>query len=384
MEEPFERVRLADKEILLLGTAHVSEKSVNKVLELIENEKPDRIALELDKARFEQLVKERSWREADVFEVVRKGKAYVLLFSLVLSSMQRKLGKQLGVKPGSEMFEAAKVAEQKGISIALVDRDIGITMKRALASMSIFEKLKLLFQLLLYSLGFGEKISKEEVEKLKSKDVLSMVIQELAREFPSMKAVLVDERDSYIAQKLKNLKAKKVLAVIGAGHLYGIKENLKKDVDITKLDSLPKSRNYALILKVLLPLALILLIAFGVYFKGAQFALSAFLIWFFVNAIFSSIGAIIARAHWKSVLAAFISAPLTSLHPALAAGWFAGLMEARARPVRVLDLEDLNKIDSLSDFQKNRFAHVLLVIALVNAGSTIATFLSLYLIATML
>ena len=384
MKEPFERVKLAGKEILLLGTAHVSEKSVDKVLELIEEEKPDCIALELDRARFEQLVKEEAWREANVFEVVRKGKAYLLLFNLVLSSMQRKLGKQLGVKPGSEMLAAAKAAEQKGISIALVDRDIRITMKRALASMSVFEKLKLLFQLLLYSLGFGEKITKEEVEKLKNKDVLNMLIQELAKEFPSIKTVLVDERDQYIAYKLKTLKAKKVLAIVGAGHLYGIKKNLKRDIDIAKLEHAPKSRNYIFILKVLLPLVLILLISLGVYFKGAQFALNAFLIWFFVNATFSSLGAIIARAHWKSVLAAFISAPLTSLHPALAAGWFAGIMEARVRPVRVLDLEDLNKMDSLKDFQRNRFAHVLLVTALVNAGSTIATFLSIYLIATML
>ncbi len=384
MEEPFERVKLADKEILLLGTAHVSEKSVDKVLELIEEEKPDCIALELDRARFEQLVREKVWREANVFEVVREGKTYLLLFNLVLSSMQRKLGEQLGVKPGSEMLAAAKAAEQKGIPIALVDRDIRVTMKRALAAMSIFEKLKLLFQLLLYSLGFGGRITKEEVEKLKSKDVLSMLIQELAKEFPSIKTVLVDERDQYIAYKLKTLKAKKVLAIIGAGHLSGIKESLKRDVDITKLKHEPKSRNYALFLKVLLPLVLILLISLGVYFKGAQFALNAFLIWFFVNATLSSLGAIIARAHWKSVLAAFISAPLTSLHPALAAGWFAGIMEARVRPVRVLDLEDLNKIDSLKDFQRNRFAHVLVVTALVNAGSTIATFLSLYLIATML
>jgi len=384
MEEPFERVKLADKEILLLGTAHVSEKSVDKVLELIEEEKPDCIALELDRARFEQLVKEKVWREANVFEVVREGKTHLLLFNLVLSSMQRKLGKQLGVKPGSEMLAAAKAAEQKGIPIALVDRDIRVTMKRALAAMSIFEKLKLLFQLLLYSLGFGEKITKEEVEKLKSKDTLSMLIQELAKDFPSIKTVLVDERDQYIAHKLKTLKAKKILAIIGAGHLYGIKENLKRDVDIAKLKQEPKSRNYLLFLKVLLPLLLILLVSVGVYFKGAQFALNAFFVWFCVNATFSSLGAIIAGAHWKSVLAAFISAPLTSLHPALAAGWFAGIVEARVRPVRVLDLEDLNKIDSLKDFQRNRFAHVLLVTALVNAGSTIATFLSLYLIAAML
>ena len=379
-----ERIKLKDKEILLLGTAHVSEESVRDVLNLIEKEKPDCIALELDEARFQQLVNEKAWLRMNILDVVRKGKAYLLLFNMLLASMQRKIGKELGIKPGSEMLSAAKVAREKNIPIALVDRDINITMKRMLASMSFLEKLKLFSQILLYYFGFGKEISASEIEKLKRKDVLSVVIKELAKEFPAIKKVLVDERDLYIANKIKRLKAKKILAVIGAGHLEGVKKNLEKSANIKELETTPAGRNYALIFKTALPLIFILLVVLGVIVKGATFAFEAFFVWFLVNGVFSAVGAMLARAHWKSVLAAFLSSPLTSLHPMLAAGWFAALVEAKTRPIRVMDMETLNNLDSLSDFYKNRFAHVLVVAAMVNAASTIATFVAIYIIASML
>ncbi|MCD6479060.1 MAG: TraB/GumN family protein [Candidatus Diapherotrites archaeon] len=379
-----ERIKLADKEVILLGTAHVSEESIEQVKQLIEEEKPDCIALELDKARFEQLAKESKWRETDIFSIIKTGKTYLLLFNLILAGMQRKIGKELGVKPGSEMLAAAELAARYDIPLALVDRDITITMKRALSKMGFLEKAKLLFELLLYAFGFGEKVTKDKVEELKNADVLSAVIEELSREFPSIKQVLVDERDKYIASKISKLNAKKVLAVIGAGHVAGIKKNLGKDANIRELEYVEKPRNYSLLLKVILPLALISIIAFGVYIRGPEFALKAFLIWFAINALFAALGAILVKAHWKSIVAAFCAAPFTSLHPAFAAGWFAGMVEAKVRPPRIKDFEEISNIDSLGMLSKNRFTHALVVTAVVNAASTIATFLSIYMIATML
>ena len=379
-----EHIKLKDKEIILLGTAHISEKSVEQVKHLIESEKPDCIALELDNARFEQLTKERKWREMDIFSIIKVGKVYLLLFNMILAGMQKKLGKELGVKPGSEMLAAAELARSYGIPVALVDRDITITMKRALAKMGLFEKAKFLFELLLYTFGFGEKVTMEKVEELKKADVLSAVIDELSREFPSIKQVLVDERDKYIASKLSRLNAKKVLAVIGAGHVAGVKKNIGRQIDSYALEHVEKPRNYGLILKLALPLLLIAVVAFGVYFKGPEFALKAFVLWFAINAVFAAFGAILVRAHWKSILAAFCAAPFTSLHPALAAGWFAGLMEAKVKPPRIRDFEEMSDMDSLSMLNKNRFTHALVVTAVVNLASTIATFISIYLIASML
>jgi pheromone shutdown-related protein TraB len=379
-----ERIKLADKEVILLGTAHVSEESIEQVKRLIEEERPDCIALELDRARFEQLAKESKWRETDIFSVIRTGKTYLLLFNLILAGMQRKIGKELGVKPGSEMLAAAELAAKYGIPLALVDRDITITMKRALSQMGFFEKAKFLFELLLYAFGFGEKVTKDKVEELKNADMLSAVIEELSREFPSIKQVLIDERDKYIASKISRLNAKKVLAVIGAGHVAGIKKNIGKDVNIKELEHVEKPRNYGLLLKIILPLVLVSVIAFGVYIKGPEFALKAFLIWFVINALFAAVGAILVKAHWKSIIAAFCAAPFTSLHPALAAGWFAGIVEASVRPPRIKDFEEISNIDSLSMLNKNRFTHALVVTAVVNTASTIATFLSIYIIATML
>jgi len=381
---PVQYIKLKDKEVILLGTAHVSRQSVAEVRKIIESERPDCIALELDSARFAQLVEEQKWRETDIISIIKTGRAYLFLFNLILASMQRKIGKELGVKPGSEMLAAAELAAKYKIPIALVDRDISITMKRAFSRMGFFEKLKLFFELMLYSFGLGESLTREKIEELKREDMLSAVIKELSKQFPSIKEVLIDERDQYIAGAISKIKAKKVLAVVGAGHIAGIKENLGKKIDLSNLKKIPKTRGYKSILKFILPLTLLLLIAVGVYVKGTTFVLKAFFVWFLLTSSISAIGAILARAHWKSVLTAFFAAPITTLHPALASGWFAGIVEATVRPPTVKDFEEIPNMESLGEINKNRFTHIIVVTAVVNLASTIATFLSLFIIATML
>ncbi len=379
-----ERVRKNGKEIILVGTAHISQKSVELVRKTIIEEKPDAVGVELDGQRFRQLKAGRKWGEMDMFEVIRSGKTYLLLLNLLLSSLQKRFGSAVGVKPGEEMMEAVKAAEETGSRVELLDRDIRITMKRAIAEMGFVERLKLIFGVFLSFFGFGERVDAEKIEELKKKDILTELMEELGREMPSTKRVLVDERDLFIANKILESNAKKIVAVVGLGHIGGIKKGLGKKIDLSELTKEPRKRNYLALLKYAAPLAFFALVFFAYFLKGAEAVAGIFVVWIVVNSLLSAFGAILARAHWKSVLAAFVSAPLTSLHPALAAGWFAGYVELRQRCPRVKDFESLGSLEHLSDFYGNRVSRVLLVAAFTNAGSVIGTFVALPIIVSML
>lgn len=379
-----ERVNVKGKQIILVGTAHISRQSIELVKKTIEKEKPDVVGVELDSQRLRQLKSGRKWSEMNLFQVIQSGKSYLLLLNLLLSSIQKRFGESVGVKPGQEMLQAIKAAEQNNAKVLLLDRDIAITMKRALAAMGFFEKLKLFFGVFLSFFGFGEKISAEKVEELKRKDILTELIEELSREMPNAKKVLVDERDMYIANKILSARAKKIVAVIGIGHIAGIKKFLDKKRDIRYLNEVPRKTNYFALLKYLIPVVFLAFIVFGFYSKGIETVIRILFVWIAVNGSLSALGAIIARANWKAVLAAFVSAPLTSLHPALAAGWFAGLVELRECCPRIRDFESLNELKSIPDFYNNRVTHVLLVVALSNLGSTIGTILALSIAASML
>ncbi|MEM4662524.1 MAG: TraB/GumN family protein [Candidatus Diapherotrites archaeon] len=378
------RVRLKDKEIILVGTAHVSRQSIDEVRKIITEEKPACVAIELDRSRFLQLSEEQKWKKTDVFSVIRKGKTHLLLFNILLSSMQRRIGQELGIKPGSEMLEAAKLAKEKNIPVVFVDRDIEITMKRTFAAMGFIEKIKLFSELVMYFFGFGETLTPEQIEELKREDIITALVRELSAKFPSIKKVIIDERDQYIAASISQIKAKKIVAVVGAGHLKGITDNLNKKIDLNKLKQVPRKRDYSLVLGSMILVIFVLLLLFGFYLKGPQFLISAFLIWFLVNGSFSALGALLVRAHWQSVVTAFLVAPITTLHPALASGWFAGFVEAKARPPLVEDMENIPKIESIRDINRNRFTHILVVVSAVNIASSIGTFVSLALIAHML
>ena len=377
-----ERVKKPGKEIILVGTAHISRKSIELVRKTIEKEKPDVVGVELDRQRFRQLKSGRKWQEMDIFQVIRSGKAYLLLVNLLLSSIQRRFGKAVGVKPGEEMLEAIKAADEAKAGVLLLDRDITITMRRAVGSMGLLEKLKLFFGIFLSFFGVGEKIDAAKIEELKKKDILTELMEELSREMPSTKKVLVDERDLFIANRILGAQAKKIVAVVGLGHIQGIKKYLDKKRDISSLNSVPKKRNYLSLFKYLVPVLFISVVIVAYYLKGAEYVLEIFLVWILINGLFSAAGAALARAHWKSILTAFVTAPVTSLSPAIAAGWLAGMVELRARCPRVRDFESLSELEELSDFYKNRVTRVLLVAAFTNAGSIIGTFVALYWVAT--
>jgi pheromone shutdown-related protein TraB len=382
------KIKLDGKEIILVGTAHISKESITLVNETIEKEKPDIIGVELDKERLEQLLNGKKWQQTNLVEIIKSGKTYLFLLNILLSNMQKQLGAKMGVKPGAEMLAAIKKSQETKTPIQLLDRNVRITLKRAFDAMTIKEKIKLGSSLLLgfFGKGSGEVIDAKKIEELKQQDLINKLMKELGKQMPSMKRVLVDERDDYISEMIKRSPGKKIVAVIGAGHLKGIEENLKKKtrINLKKISQIPKKRNILKYLKYLIPLLFVVFIAFLLGTKGLEVTLNALIIWFLANGIFSAIGAIIARAHIVSVLVAFLAAPFTSLHPAIAAGWLVAISETRFNSPRVSDFESLDKVSSIKGFYKNKVTHLLIVTALTNLGSIIGTIIALPFLAELL
>ncbi len=378
------RLELDGRVIHLVGTAHVSSESVELVKKTIDDVGPDVVAVELCQQRHDAILDQRRWDDTELEKVIREGKTYLFLMQLMLSNFQRSIGDELGVKPGSEMLESIKIAKERGIRVALVDRDIKISLKRTLNSLSLKEKFKLLYGMVWEM--FGERESAEDLMKqLDDGDIFTSMVEELGREVPSIKKTLLDERDRYIANKLLDTEGKSIVAVLGAGHINGIKEIIEleyskskgdREIELIELDIIPKSNSVWKYLGYLVPVLIVVLVAAGFFLKGDVFVFESVLKWVVINGSLSALGALIAFAHPLSILTAFVAAPLTSLNPLLAAGWFAGLMEAKMRKPKVKDFEGLLKLNSLRDYWGNGVTRILLVIAFANLGSGLGTYIA--------
>ncbi len=380
-----ERVKIGEKEVILLGTAHISEQSVQDVRAAIESEKPDVVGVELDFARLQQLKLGNKWRETNIGKIISGGQTYLFLFTLLLANFQRSLGQKMGIKPGAEMAEAVKIAEEKGLAVMLLDRDINITLKRAMHSMKMLEKIRLLYTIISGFFSNGKtELTSETIESLKEKDTLNRLMQELAREMPSIKNVLVDERDSYIAKSIEGSPGKRILAVVGAGHLEGIKRHFGEKVDMRAITTIPKGTNYMKIIGLAIPAVFLAIIGAILLTKGTAVTFTAIAYWILATGLLSALGVLLARGHPFSVLAAFFSAPITTLHPLLAAGWVAGYVEAKMRNPKVKDFENLNNLNSLGDFANNQVTRILLVVALANLGATIGVIIGVPILASLL
>ena len=372
------QVKINDN-IILVGTAHVSKKSMEEVKETIEKFKPDIVAVELCKRRYQSLTDKDKWENTPVTSLLKSNNAYFMLAQTFLSSIQRKLGKEYGVEPGAEMLTAIKEAEKHNSEIALIDRDISVTLKRAWKKMGFREKIKVTWEFIKAIVGYEEEEMDEiDLEKLMDQDLITELMEEFSEIAPTVVDVLIDERDKYIAKKiLDSSKKGRVVAVVGAGHVKGITAYLKKkelNVDLAELEYVPKKKfNVFKTVGYAVPVIFAFLIGYAFFTKGLNVATTMFLYWFLINGVFSAIGTIIARAHPLSVITAFFAAPITSLNPAIAAGWVAGYVEAKYRTPLVKDFRELSKIDSLRDFWKNRVIKLLMVVAFANLGSVIGT-----------
>ncbi|MED5515733.1 MAG: TraB/GumN family protein [SAR324 cluster bacterium] len=373
-----------EKKILLVGTAHISQSSVDEVNKVIEQEQPDTVCIELCASRHQAMVDKDQWKNTDIFKVVREGKSFLLLSNLIMTAFQKRLGSQLGVKPGAEMLAAIQASERINAELQLVDRDVKITLQRTWRGMPFWGRMKV-FSQLLASLFIREEISKEEIEKLKESDALSEAMQMLANQSPDMKRILIDERDQFMAEKIRQAPGKRIVAVVGAGHVKGLSLELEREHNLAELETVPSPGKLGIWLKWGIPALIIGLIGYGFYAVDTDVSIEMIQRWFLINGTLSAIGTAIAFGHPITIATAFVAAPFTSLNPAVAAGWVAGLVEAVLRKPQVRDFEDLAEdITHLRGFWKNNITRILLVVMFANLGSAIGTFAGGFAIAALL
>ncbi|SDY29766.1 pheromone shutdown-related protein TraB [Evansella caseinilytica] len=371
-EENITRIQLGSKEIILIGTAHVSKQSAEQVKEVVEREKPDAVCVELDEQRYQAIMDGSKWKEMDIFKVIKEKKATLLFMNLVISSFQKRLAKQFGIKPGQEMIQGIESAKEHGAELVLADRNIQITFSRIWHQIGMWGKVKLLSELVA-SIFNKESITEEELEKMKTQDALNAMLQEFTAAFPKLKIPLIDERDKYLAQNIKNAPGEKVVAVLGAAHVPGIKEAINKEHDLKALTKRPPKTKAPKTIAWLIPILILGIIGYTFYANpsaGFQQTLS----WILWNGSFSALGALIAFGHPLAVITAFIVAPLSSLNPLMAAGWFSGFVQAYVRRPNVGDFETLSEdVFTVKGFWNNKVTRILLVVILSNLGSTLGT-----------
>ncbi len=358
--------------IELVGTAHVSEKSVRQVRDKILALKPEIIAVELCLNRYNALTKKQ--KTIEIKNLLKGENLYLFLTNLFLAYIQRKIGKEVGIEPGKDMLSAIETGKEINAEIILIDRDIRITLRRLLNKISFFEKLRILKELLF---GFWISLEEEEIDNMLKEDVVTVILEELKKISPTAHEVLVDERDAYMALQLKKVEDKNVVAVVGAGHVPGIRYYLENipSVEIESLEFIPKKKfSTKKVLAILIPGIFIFLFGYSLY-KGIN-VIPELNKWIFIHMVLASLGVVIARGSFVSAVVAGLASPFTSLNPMLAAGWFAGITEAWIRKINLNDFEDMVKSESLGDLYENNFFRVLLVAALANLGSLAGTIIS--------
>jgi len=360
--------------VRVIGTAHISSSSVAAVKAKIESFQPDIVAVELCSSRHTALTSNRRLDKEGLLKVVKEGKAPLVMLQSLLAAEKRKMGLDEGEQPGAELLAAVKTAEEANLEVALIDRDIQTTLRRAWKRMKFFEKVKILWSLL----GDDEDEDAPEVSQLlEDQDLLSSLMEELKTFSPGAGAVLIDERDAYLAGKIAALEQDsdlRILAVVGAGHLKGIEAHLSEstqpqEAELKELEVLPKRGRFAKAIPWILPVLVMGMVAYFASQGEAEDLLTLFTVWTAANAVFAAIGCIIARGHPLAILTAALASPITSLNPTLAAGWFAGYVQLKLREPTAEDLQNFLKMDDLGAFWSNRAGRVLLVTALTNLGS---------------
>jgi len=385
-------VTLNGKEFCLIGTAHVSRESIEEVQNIIQEGLPDMVCVELDQGRYNSIMQKDDWEKLNLAKVFKEGKGFLLIANLVLAGFQRRLGNELGVKPGEEMKTAVQAAQKMEIPYSLCDREVHTTLMRAWARCGFWSKAKLLASLLA-SAFTTEKLSEKEIEDLKNKNELDGMMSELANYLPAVKEVLIDERDRYLAAKIWSSSLKeteprdtcqKITAIMGAGHIQGIKTHLEKlsrgeeSADVSELENIPPSSFFSKIARFIIPAAIIALITAGFIHAGKEIGLSMITQWILWNGSLAALGAIIALGHPLAILVSFLGAPITSLNPFIGVGILSGIVQAALKKPRVSDVQQLTEdAANLKGIYQNRITRALLVFFLSSLGSSIGTFVSI-------
>lgn len=373
-------LELNGRKITLIGTAHVSKESIDEVTQTINTLNPDCVAIELDEKRADSIQNAERYSQLDIIKVLKRHEGFLLLANLILSSFQRRMGLNVGVKPGDEMLAAINTANEMNIPSVMVDRPIQITLKRAWTKNSFWGKCKL-FALLISSAFSKEEVDPSEIENLKNSSEMDSMMGELAKEMPVIKKVLIDERDEYLASKIWDAHGENVVAVLGAGHLPGVEKHLQKlaageeKSDVTEISEIPPKSVLSKIAAWIIPALIIGLIAAGFVYGGRKAGAQLLTTWFLWNAIPAALLSIIALAHPITILVAFVAAPFTSLCPFIGIGFCTAIVQALVCKPKVSDMESLqDDVGSIKTLYKNRILKVLLVFVLSTLGSALGTF----------
>lgn len=361
--------------IIIVGTAHVSADSIDEVRSVILKERPGAVAVELDEKRYKSLVEGKDWRKEPIADLLRSDRLYIALANALMLAFQRMVGQRVGSRPGEEMLAAIEAAKEVDAEVVLVDRDITKTLRRALDEMSLREKYGILKELLSPDDEVLQTEVNELLETYKDSDVISELVDQLRELSPGAHRVLLSERDAYMARRIQAAaKDRSVVAVVGAAHANGITTHLRTQEEILEVEVVER-RHWGRMFLYALPfmfVAVFLLALLKGVAIGAELGR-----WVLINGVLSALCTLLARGSIPAIITAFLAAPITSLSPFLAAGWFAGLVEAWWRRLTVEDLEDLTKIEDMDDLMSNSAFRVLLVGAAANIGSTIGTFVSI-------
>lgn len=374
------RLSLDDREFILVGTAHVSQESVTLVRQVIARENPDCVCVELDQQRYTALADQRRWEELDLKALIRQRQLSPLLVTVILAAYQKKLGGQLGVAPGAELLAAIRAAQAHDIPFVLCDREVRITLTRAWRLTPLHKKL-LLAASLLGSIFDRTTISEDDLRRMRQRDALSALLQELGEALPTLRTVLVDERDLYMAHQLRQVEGRRIVAVMGAAHVEGIRRALleRHPVDLERLTAMPPPSKVWHRARWLVPVVVLGALAAIGWQKGASVMGQNLLFWILANGIPSALGALAALAHPLTVLAAFLAAPFTSLTPVIGAGYVTAFVQAYVRPPTMRELQHVSDDIRLpGNWWRNRLLRIFLAFLLPGLGSMLGTWIGGY------
>lgn len=377
VRENVDRLEVGDKTVYIVGTAHISRSSADLAEAIIREVRPDAVAVELCASRHESLKNPDRWKQTDIVRVIREGRAFVLMAQLILAAFQRKLGKDLEVTPGAEMIRSLSVAEELAIPTFLVDRDIKTTLKRTWSSLGFRSALMLLYGMLV-GLFRGEKIDQAEIERLKSADALEELMKDFTAALPTVRTALIDERDQYLAAKIRAATGTTVVAVVGAGHVPGIKRWIGESIDTSSLEVIPPPRLSTRLIGWSIPLALIGIVIYGALQTGAHTSVDMLGAWAWATGLWAGIGTIVALAHPLTIVSTCLAAPFAAANPFIASGWIAGLVEAMIRRPRVGDFETIgDDIATVRGIWSNRVSRILLIIMTTNLFGSLGTIIGI-------
>ncbi len=373
------RIQLGDREIILVGTAHVSQESIDTVKQAIREEAPDTVCVELDAQRLQALRDKNHWESLNIFQVVKKGQAAFLMANLALASFQKRMGLQTGVRPGAELAAAVECAEENDARVELVDRNIRTTLLRAWRKTGFWKKMNLL-AVLFASMFETQKLDEEELARLRETDTLSAMLEEMGELLPSVKTILVDERDTYMAHFIRQAEGNKIVAIVGAAHLPGILKKLHQETPpetIEEISTIPEKPFISKVIPWMIPGVVIALFVAGFFLGDRDRFTEAAVAWILANGILSAIGTILALGHPLTVVTAFVAAPITSLNPTIGAGMATALVQAFVAAPTVGDLENVgDDLTTIRGWWGNKTTRVLLVFFFSSFGSAIGTFVA--------